>query len=157
MSFIAALMLISSINPMQLQSVTTNNVLRELLAMDKFTFILECGFLKPCTTVVTEDVPDILHTVFAKYVFLCAAQEIAQFAEGLETLGIATLIKTQRRALKELFVYNPSIKVTADYLSRLLHFCHHVGATRGSRKRQFHSIGTITSRIVKVQCGTYNN
>lgn len=79
---------------MQLQSVTTNDELQELLVMDKFAFILECGFLKPFTTIVIEDVPDILHAVFADNVIFRYAQESAQFAEGLETLGMATLIKT---------------------------------------------------------------
>lgn len=71
--------------------------------------------------------------VFADNVIFRYAQESAQFAEGLETLGMATLIKTQHRVMKELFVYNPSIKVTADYLSHLL---IPLWSVRGSNQRE---------------------
>ena len=50
-------------------------------------------FLKPLTTVIVADIPHILHTTFLEYVVLWSAQVSTQFMEGLETLGIATLIK----------------------------------------------------------------
>ena len=88
--------------------------------MDKFSFVMECGFLKPAATVATGDVPDIIRAVYLEYTVLRSSQEITQFIEGLQTIGIATLIKRHPLVLKKLFVYDGTAKVTAQYLSELL-------------------------------------
>ena len=52
---------------MQIQNVTTVQELQELLVDDKFAFVVECGFLKPATSVVMGDIADIVHAVFLEY------------------------------------------------------------------------------------------
>ena len=70
--------------------------------MDKFAFVMECGFLKPAATVATSDIPDIVRAVYLEYIVLLSSQEVAQFIEGLQTIGIATLIKRHPLVLKKL-------------------------------------------------------
>ena len=105
---------------MQIQNVTTVQELQELLVDDKFAFVVECGFLKPATSVVMGDIADLVHTVFLEYVILRSTQEIAQFRDGLEALGIATLIQQHPLPLKKLFLHDHTENVTAQYLSDLL-------------------------------------
>ena len=82
---------------------------------------MDCGFVKPTTTVTMEDIPALVQAVFLEYVLLRSTQEIAQFIEGLETLGIVTLLKRHPQCLKKLLVHDPSqARVTVQYLSRLL-------------------------------------
>ena len=47
---------------------STVQELQELLVDDKFAFVVECGFLKPATSVVMGDIADIVHAVFLEYV-----------------------------------------------------------------------------------------
>ena len=58
----------------------------------------------------------IIRAVYLEYIVLRSSQEVGQFIEGLQTLGIATLIKHHP---KELLVYDGTAKVTAQYLSEL--------------------------------------
>ena len=82
---------------------------------------MDCGFLKPVTTVVKGDIPHIVRAVYLEYVVLQSSQEIAQFVEGMQATGIATLIKHHPVILKNLFIHDSSVKVTAQYLCDLLH------------------------------------
>ena len=80
---------------------------------------MECGFLKPATTVVTGDIPAIVRAVYLECILFRSSQKIAQFIEGLQTLEIATLIKHHTLVLKKLFIHDATTKVTAQYLSEL--------------------------------------
>ncbi len=91
-----------------------------MLLDDKCAFVVECGFLKPAAFVVMDDIPAIIHAVFLEYVILRSTQEIAQFKDGLEALGIATLIQRYPLAMRQLFIHDPTAKVTAQYLADLL-------------------------------------
>ena len=79
-----------------------------------------CGFLKPAAAVATGNIPDIVRAVYLEYTVLRSSQEIGQFIEGLQTVGIATLMKRHPLVIKKLFVYNGAANVTAQYLSELL-------------------------------------
>lgn len=50
-----------------------------------------------------------------------SSQEIAEFVEGMQATGIATLIKHHPVILMNLFIHDSSVKVTAQYLCDLLH------------------------------------
>ena len=75
---------------------------------EEFDFIGECGFIKPVIQVTMRDVPTILSNVCREYLILRSSHEIAQFLEGLNTLGIASLIKVYPSSMKQLFLYNPT-------------------------------------------------
>ena len=104
----------------QIQNATSHSELRDLLLMEKVAFVMECGFLKPATTVVTGDIPAIVRAVYLECILFRSSQEIAQFIDGLQTIGIATLIKRHPLTLKKLFIHDATTKVTAQYLSELL-------------------------------------
>ena len=119
--------------------------------MDKFAFVMECGFLKPVAAVATGDIPDIVHAVYLEYTVLRSSQEIDQFIEGLQTVGIATLMKRHPLVIKKLFVYDGAANVTAQYLSELLvPIFSPRGHNQRRRRRQLCSTGGIISRILKV-------
>lgn len=75
---------------------------------ENYDFIVECGFIKPVMQVTMADIPTILSAVCKEYIILRSSHEIAQFLEGLNTLGIASLIKAHPCSMKQLFVYNPT-------------------------------------------------
>ena len=75
---------------------------------DEFDFIGECGFIKPVMQVTMDDVPIILSSVCREFLISRSSHEIVQFLEGLNTLGIATLIKVHPSSMKQLFLYDPS-------------------------------------------------
>lgn len=58
--------------------------------------------------------------MYLEYVFLPSSQDIAEFVEGMQATGIATLIKHHPVILMNLFIHNYSVKVTAQYLCDLL-------------------------------------
>ena len=60
---------------------------------DDFEFIGECGFVKPVSKVTLGDIPMILRSACMEYVILRSSHEMAQFREGLDTLGVASLLK----------------------------------------------------------------
>ena len=105
----------------------------------------------PAAAVATGDIPDIVCAIYLEYTVLRSSQEIGQFIEGLQTIGIATLMKRHPLVIKKMFVYNGEGNVTAQYLSELfVPFSHHEVITRGRRRRQLCSNGGIISRILKV-------
>ena len=105
----------------------------------------------PAAAVATGDIPDIVRAIYLEYTVLRSSQEIGQFIEGLQTIGIATLMKRHPLVIKKMFVYNGEGNVTAQYLSELfVPFSHHEVITRGRRRRQLCSNGGIISRILKV-------
>ena len=120
-----------------------------MLWSDNFSFVMDCGFVKPTTTVTMEDIPALVQAVFLEYVLLRSIQEIAQFIEGLETLGIAILLRRQPRCLKKLLVHDPSeAHVTVQYLSRLLSpILSPRGHNRRNRRRLLYSLGVNTFKI----------
>ena len=71
--------------------------------------------------IVKGDIPHIVRAVYLEYVVLQSSQEIAQFVEGMQATGIAALIKHHPVILKNLFIHDSSVKVTAQYLCDLLH------------------------------------
>ena len=118
---------------MQIQHVSSNEQLRELLLTDKFDFVLECGFLKPTTTLVMEDIPSIMKAVFLEHVIVRCTQELVQFKEGLASLGILALIERHPVPMKKLLVHDPDGKLTADHLTRLI---RPVLSPRGNNQRE---------------------
>ena len=58
--------------------------------------------------VTMRDVPTILSSVCREFLIIGSSHKIAQFLEGLNTLGIASLMKVHPSSLKQLFLYNPS-------------------------------------------------
>ena len=69
--------------------------------------------------VTMRDVPTILSGVCREFLIIGSSHKIAQFLEGLNTLGIASLIKVHPFSLKQLFLYNPS-PVSAQEVADLL-------------------------------------
>ena len=86
---------------------------------DDFEFIGECGFVKPVSMVTLDDIPTILRSACMEYVILRSSHEMDQFLEGLDTLGVASLLKQYPSALRQLFMYS-SRRVTAQDLTQLL-------------------------------------
>ena len=92
-----------------------------MLLSDNFSFVLDCGFVKPTTTVTMENVPALIQAVFLEYVVLRSTQEIAQFVKGLDSLRITAVMKRHTQCFKKLFVYDHiAAEVTVQYLSSLL-------------------------------------
>ena len=116
----------------QIQNASSNDQLQDMLWSDNFTFVMDCGFVKPTTTVTMEDIPALVQVVFLEYVLLRSTQEIAQFIEGFETLGIATLLRRHPRCLRKLLVHDPSeARVTVQYISVTLVVPHSI--TKGTQ------------------------
>ena len=89
---------------------------------DDFEFIGECGFVKPVSMVTLDDIPTILRSACMEYVILRSSHEMDQFLEGLDTLGVASLLKQYPSALRQLFMYSsrrvrPYPTTTASILS----------------------------------------
>ena len=119
---------------LQLQNAPSNEILRSLLMQERFTFIMDCGYLKPFSTVTINDVTDIAYAVFMEYVVNRSGQELSQFIDGLETLGVTTLIKSNPQAMKQLFVYDAGSKrVTPSYILDLFVPCL---SPRGHNQRE---------------------
>ena len=126
----------------QIQNASSSDQLQDMLWSDNFSFVMDCGFVKPTTTVTMEDIPALVQAVFLEYVLLRSTQEIAQFIEGLETLGIATLLRRHPRCLKKLLVHDPSeARVTVQYLSRLL---SPILSPRGHNRREQEEAALLT-------------
>lgn len=85
---------------------------------DEGKYISNCGFLKPTYKVVIADVPEITEVVCTEYLIMRSLNEIQQFENGLDMLGIGSLIKQYPEHLKELFIYNPK-PVTASDLDQI--------------------------------------
>ena len=90
-----------------------------MLSQEACSFVSECGFLKPITNTVTGDIPAIVSAVFLQYVILKSTQELTQFMEGLDVLGIIQFVRHHPNTLKSLFAYNFIAEVTSEYLSEL--------------------------------------
>lgn len=69
--------------------------------------------------------------MYLEYVVLPSSQEIAEFVEGMQATGIATLIKHHPVILMNLFIHDSSVKVTAQYLCDL----HPLLSPRGHNRR----------------------
>lgn len=90
-----------------------------MLYQEACSFVSEYGFLKPITSTVTGDIPAIVSAVFLQYVILKSTQELTQFMEGLDALGIIQFVRRHPNTLKSLFAYNSIAEVTSEYLSEL--------------------------------------
>lgn len=77
----------------QIQNASSNEQLQDMLWSDNFSFIMNCEFVKPTTTVTMEDIPALIQAVLLEYVVLRSTQEIAQFIEGLDSLRITAVMK----------------------------------------------------------------
>ena len=56
--------------------------------MDKFAFVMECGFLNPAATVATSNIPDIVGAVYLEYIVLLSSQEVANLLKDCKPLGL---------------------------------------------------------------------
>ena len=70
---------------------------------DEFSFVGDCGFLKPVSKLTLSDIPDI---VSMEFVVVRSAHEMAQFQEGLDTLHVTSLLKLHPSTIEKLFTYS---------------------------------------------------
>ena len=80
----------------------------------EFKFIKECGFLKQAHKISLDDVSEITEIVCVEYLIHRNIAEIQQFMDGLNVLGIATLLKSHPKRFKEIFVHTPKVVTTHD-------------------------------------------
>ena len=71
---------------------------------DDAHYIGACGILKPVIKVTTIDVPEITEAVCMEYLIMKSINELNQFQEGLNVLGLSNLIKDHPASCHELFV-----------------------------------------------------
>ena len=93
--------------------------MRELLAKDSFQFGGESGYIKPVPLTTLSDIPTIKKRVCMEYVLMRSSLEMGQFSEGLDSLRLLQLMKSQPSLLKSLFVYQPQT-ITAGKIQDLL-------------------------------------
>ena len=77
----------------QIQACHSNGELKDLRCEDQLAFVAECGFIKPATKEMKEDIPGTIKAAFLEHVVVKTTQEIAQFVEGLEIFQIVTLLR----------------------------------------------------------------
>ena len=66
--------------------------------------IFACGILKPVFRVTTIDIPEIIEAVCMEYLIMKSINELSQFQEGLNVLGLSNRIKDHPASCHELFV-----------------------------------------------------
>ena len=77
----------------------------DLLMEDDARYIGACGILKPVFRVTTRDIPEITEAVCIEYLIMKSINELNQFQEGLNILGVSDLIKDHPASCHELFVH----------------------------------------------------
>ena len=77
----------------------------DLLMEDDAHYIGACGILKPVFRVTTRDIPEITEAVCTEYLIMKSINELNQFQEGLNILGVSDLIKDHPASCHELFVH----------------------------------------------------
>ena len=85
---------------------------------DDARYIGACGILKPVFRVITRDIPEITEAVCVEYLIMKSINELNQFQEGLNVLGVSDLIKDHPALCHELFVHS-SKTVTPYDLDKL--------------------------------------
>ena len=116
----------------QIKQSANETELRGLLVEDEFSFVGECGFVKPVSKVSLRDVDTIIDNVCIECVVLRSSNEMSQFLEGLDALHVGSLIKVHPLLLKQLFTYSAT-QVTSQDLRQLL---VPVYSPRGSNARE---------------------
>ena len=72
---------------------------------DDACYIGACGILKPVFRVTTRNIPEITEAVCIEYLIMKSINELNQFQEGLNILGVSDLIKDHSASCHELFVH----------------------------------------------------
>lgn len=105
---------------LQVINIKESSDLQDLLMENdiEFKFIKECGFLKQPHKITLDDVCKIAETVCVEYLIHRNIAEIQQFMDGLNVLGIGTLLKSYPEHFKEMFIRTPKA-VTAHDLDKL--------------------------------------
>ena len=93
-------------------------MLQELLLENDAQYIKDCGFIKPVVKMTLEDLKEIKETVCTEYLIMKSINEIQQFQEGLDVLGMGKLLKAHPTPCRALFTHNPKV-VTGYDLDKL--------------------------------------
>ena len=90
---------------MQICDAKDTTELCDLLMEDDARYIGACGIFKPVFRVTTRDIPEITEAVCIEYLIMKSINELNQFQEGLNILGVSDLIKDHPASCHELFVH----------------------------------------------------
>ena len=77
-----------------------------------FSILLDCGFVKPATSVKMEDRVDIVHAITLHYAILRSKAEMDQFAEGLQSCGVLNALRQNSTLTKSFFTIGGNSKLT---------------------------------------------
>ena len=77
-----------------------------------FSTLLDCGFVKPATSVKMEDRVDIVHAIALHHVILRSKAEMDQFTEGLQTCGVLDVLRQYSTLTRDFFTIDGNSKLT---------------------------------------------
>ena len=100
----------------QLQMVNDSEGLRELLASNEYDFRYDAGVAQPCHAMSLADRDTIVQSLATHYTIIQGKAELDQIVEGLDTLHVLELIRSNPRAMRPLFVHAESVPLTADVM-----------------------------------------
>ena len=98
-------------------------MLQELLLENDAQYIRDCGFIKPVVKVTLEDLREIKEAVCTEYLIMKSINEIQQFQEGLDVLGMEKLLKIHPSHCRELFTHQPKVVTGYDLDKVFCQYC----------------------------------
>ena len=99
---------------MQLQKTTNVEEMRALLDSDEYDFRYDVGVTQPSHTSQFADLDCIVQSLAMHYSVVCVKAELDDMVDGLKTLDVLGLIRTNGNKLRPLFVCGDSTPPTVD-------------------------------------------
>ncbi|KAL5469173.1 hypothetical protein EMCRGX_G030387 [Ephydatia muelleri] len=83
------------------------------------SYLAECGYTQPISTLQWKMKDDIVSTLIDYHLILKVKACMDQFCEGLETLGVGSIVRKNPSVLRQFFVFN-EVPIDADMLRSIL-------------------------------------
>ena len=100
---------------MQLQNVTSVEEMRTLLDSDEYDMRYSIGVGQPSCLLKFSDLDRIVQDFSIHFSIICVKAELDQLAEGLKTLGVLELLRSNPNAMRQLFIHS-EVPLTVDLM-----------------------------------------
>ena len=81
---------------------------------DNAAIVCDTGFCKPLQSLTLDDRSNLCDVLRNYYTLIKVLPEINQFCDGLDAIGVLSIIKKYPEIMKHFFVYDTENEVTID-------------------------------------------
>ena len=116
----------------QIKNTSNEQELNQIVENEEFDFLYDCGIQTRSITMAKKD--DVISAIAKHYCIVICKAELDQLIEGLSTLQVLDLVRSNPDVMRELFIYVEPKKLSSDYIIDLFTPSY---SPQGCNRREF--------------------